>query len=142
MQKYLTYLRDKGYTIYPPDINKSRAVFKTENGGLRFGLGGIKNVGEAAMKTLVDEREKNGPYKSISDMLSRLPAGTINKRIFENLIKAGAFDSFGYTRATLMACYEGVLNLSADEKEKQGSGQHSSVDFLEAEKAAYLPFLP
>ena len=142
VQKYLTYLRDKGYTIYPPDINKSRAVFKTENGGLRFGLGGIKNVGEAAMKTLVDEREKNGPYKSISDMLSRLPAGTINKRIFENLIKAGAFDSFGYTRASLMACYEGMLNLSAYEKKKQGSGQLSLFDFMEEEKTDDVPSLP
>lgn len=141
VQKYLTYLRAKGYTIYPPDVNKSRAVFKTENGGLRFGLGGIKNVGEAAMQTLVEEREKNGPYKSISDMLSRLPAGTINKRIFENLIKAGAFDCFGHTRASLMASYEGMLNVSAYEKKKQGSGQLSLFDFLEEEKTDDIPAL-
>ena len=142
VQKYLTYLRNKGYKIYPPDVNKSRAVFKTENGGLRFGLGGIKNVGETAMQTLVEEREKNGEYKSISDMLSRLPAGTINKRIFENLIKAGAFDGFGYTRASLMACYEGMLNLSAYEKKKQGSGQLSLFDFMEEEKTDDVPSLP
>ena len=142
VQKYLSYLKNKGYKIYPPDVNKSRAVFKTENGGLRFGLGGIKNVGEAAMQTLVEEREKNGEYKSISDMLSRLPAGTINKRIFENLIKAGAFDSFGYTRASLMACYESMLNLSAYEKKKQGSGQMSLFDFIEEEKTDDVPALP
>ena len=141
VQKYLTYLKNKGYKIYPPDVNKSRAVFKTENGGLRFGLGGIKNVGEAAMQTLVEERERNGEYKSISDMLSRLPAGTINKRIFENLIKAGAFDGFGYTRASLMACYESMLNLSAYEKKKQGSGQLSLFDFMDEEKTDDVPSL-
>lgn len=142
VQKYLNYLKDNGYTIYPPDVNKSYAEFHVENGGLRYGLGGVKNVGEAAMKTLVEERKAHGEYKSISDMLSRLPAGTVNKRIFENLIKAGAFDCFGHTRASLMASYESMMLLSSYDKKKQESGQLSLFDFVEEEKTDDIPALP
>lgn len=141
VQKYLVYLMDYDYKIYPPDINKSYAEFKVENGGLRYGLSGIKNVGESAMRMLVEERKAHGEYKSISDLLSRLPAGTINKRIFENLIKAGAFDCFGFTRASLMASYEGMLSMSAYDKKKQESGQMSLFDFVEEEKTDDVPYL-
>ena len=122
--KYLGYVKNYDKKIYPPHINKSDVIFTVENNdGLRFGLGGIKNVGEAAMKALVDERNANGEYKSIGEMLNRLPAGTVNKKMIECLIKAGAFDCFGHTRAALLASYESIMLVSMHDKKMQSNGQ-------------------
>lgn len=130
--KYLGYVKNYDKKIYPPDINKSDVIFTVENDdGLRFGLGGIKNVGEAAMQALVAERKANGEYKSIGDMLGRLPAGTVNKKMIECLIKAGAFDSFGHTRAALAASYESIMLLSIHDKKMQANGQMSLFGLIE-----------
>lgn len=130
--KYLLYIKDMGKEILPPDINKSDVIFRaTKEGAIRFGLNGIKNVGEAAMQLLVDERKANGEYKSINDMLERLPAGTINKKLFESLIKAGALDLFGHTRASLMAHYESLIAKSNYEKKMQATGQMSLFGLME-----------
>ncbi|MBD5086774.1 MAG: DNA polymerase III subunit alpha [Clostridiales bacterium] len=130
--KYLAYVKNYDKKIYPPDINKSDVIFTVENNdGLRFGLGGIKNVGEAAMQALVEERRANGEYKSIGDILRRLPAGTVNKKMLESLIKAGAFDCFGHTRAALIASYESIVLLSVHDKKMQANGQMSLFGLLE-----------
>ncbi|MGN0771003.1 MAG: DNA polymerase III subunit alpha [Christensenellales bacterium] len=128
--KYLTFLREKGKTVLPPDINKSDYIFRAKDDSIRFGLGGIKNVGQAAMEVLVRERNENGEFKSIGDLLNRLPAGTINKRMFEALIKGGAFDCFGHTRASLLACYENLLATYNNSKKKHCDGQMSLFDLL------------
>lgn len=129
--KYLTYVKEAGRKVLPPDVNKSDVIFRaTKDGEIRFGLNGIKNVGEQAVKMLVEER-KNGEYKSVGDLLRRLPAGTINKKIFEGLIKAGALDSFGHTRASLMASYENLILQSNFDKKMQSNGQMSLFGFME-----------
>ncbi|MDY4591908.1 MAG: DNA polymerase III subunit alpha [Eubacteriales bacterium] len=128
--KYLTFLREKGKQVLQPDINKSDYIFRAKDDAVRFGLCGIKNVGQAAMEVLVKERQQNGEFKSIGDMLNRLPAGTINKRMFEALIKGGAFDCFGHTRASLLACYENLLATYNNTKKKHCDGQMSLFDLL------------
>lgn len=143
--KYLAYVKNYDKKIYQPDINKSDVIFTVENNdGLRFGLGGIKNVGEAAMQALVEERRANGEYKSISEMFDRLPAGTVNKKMMESLIKAGAFDCFGHTRSSLIASYESIMLLSAHDKKMQSNGQMSLFGFIEDggdELADDVPYL-
>lgn len=130
--KYLNYLRDRNIKILPPDVNNSDVIFRaTKDGELRFGLNGIKNVGEQAMQTLVDERNQSGEYKTINDILGRLPSSALGKKNIESLIKAGAFDSFGHTRATLMANYESLIAVSASEKKMRCSGQLSLFEFIE-----------
>lgn len=131
VEKYLTYLRQNGYEIYPPDINKSFVEFKVEGKGLRFGLNGIKNVGAAAMQTLVDERNNNGPFATFNEIFKRLPAGTLNKRLVESLIKAGAFDCFGITRAALAASYESIMLKWQQIKKNGESNQMSFFDFFD-----------
>lgn len=135
VQKYLTILRDGGTEILPPDINKSRVLFKVEGDKLRYGLNGIKNVGADAMQALVDERERGGEYKSVADMLARLETGVINKRIMEGLIKAGALDCFGHTRAAMMASYERLLKQAARDRKGRESGQLSLFDLMEEDSA-------
>ena len=131
ISKYLTYLKSKGTNVFPPDINKSNAYFKTENGGLRFGLVGLKNVGLNIINMIVEEREKNGPYSSFEDFINRAisfkmvgedgreSVVSINKRLVESLILSGAFDNFGKNRRTLMAVFSDYMDrVSAANKKK------------------------
>mgnify|MGYP001851682833 FL=1 len=131
VEKYLTYLRKYNYEIFPPNINKSFAEFKVENGGLRFGLCGVKGVGMAAMQALVEEREKNGPYKTFNEIFKRLPAGTLNKKLVESLIKAGAFDCFGYNRSALWGVYDTVMAKWQQIKKNEGTNQMSLFDMYD-----------
>jgi len=95
--KYIEEANSLGYDVLPPDINKSYPDFSKEecNGKLciRFALRAIKNIGENVAKAIVEEREKNGPYRSINDFISRNDPKHINKKVMEALAKAGAFDS-------------------------------------------------
>ncbi len=84
-----------GLKVLGPDVNESFADFTPNSGGqIRFGLAGVKGVGEAAVEGLVKEREENGPYTSIWDLAGRLASRSINKRTLESLAAAGAFDCF------------------------------------------------
>ncbi|MBN1384659.1 MAG: DNA polymerase III subunit alpha [Elusimicrobia bacterium] len=94
--KIVQYLRDAedfGIKIFPPDINKSFPEFTVENEGIRFGLVAIKNVGAGAVDSIVAERNKNGPFTTISDFSARINFHSVNKKVLESLCKAGALDS-------------------------------------------------
>jgi len=91
-----------GYTILPPNINKSNVYFTSEDKKfIRFGIGAIKGVGVKICQDIVDERNENGEYKSLDDMIARVGTGKLNKKVVENLIKVGAFDQFGDRKAML-----------------------------------------
>lgn len=84
-----------GLNCFGPDINESKKGFSVnKKGDIRFGLGGLKGVGEAAVESLIEEREKNGVYQSVFDMIKRVNQRTVNKKTLESLIYAGAFDCF------------------------------------------------
>ena len=95
--KYIEEANSLGYDVLPPDINKSYPEFSKENYNgkicIRFALRAIKNIGENVAKAIVEEREKNGPYRSINDFIARNDPKHINKKVMESLAKAGAFDS-------------------------------------------------
>ncbi len=82
--------------VLGPDINESFMEFGVNShGDIRFGLGAIKGVGEGVVRAIIEERDKNGPFESVYDAVERIPSGALNRRTFENLVLAGAFDSFG-----------------------------------------------
>jgi DNA polymerase-3 subunit alpha len=84
-----------GLHVLGPDINESQKGFSVNaNGNIRFGLGGLKGVGEAAIESLIQERHRNGPYQSIFDLVKRVNQRTVNKKTLENLVYAGALDCF------------------------------------------------
>jgi DNA polymerase-3 subunit alpha len=117
--KYLTYVKSKGYEVLSPDINKSMAYFKTEHGGLRFGLVGLKNVGLGVINSILKEREENGDFTSFEDFINRTISLGINKRLVESLILAGAFDNFGKTRKALITVFSDYMDrISAANKKK------------------------
>lgn len=129
---FVTECSRMGITILPPDVNRSALTFLPEElpGGraIRFGLAAIKNVGEAAMETAVANREANGPYQSLEDFCSRLDSRTVNKKILESLVKAGAFDWEDRHRAELFASIESAMGAAASVQKDRASGQVSLFD--------------
>ena len=123
--KYLTYVQSKGIQVFAPDINKSVAYFKCENGGLRFGLVGLKNVGLGVINQIVEEREKHGEFKSFEDFINRTVMLGINKRLVESLILSGAFDKFGINRRTLMAVHSEYMDRVSTANKKKDDRQIS-----------------
>ena len=136
IKKYMAYAKSQGIAVLPPDINRSRDEFRVENGAIRFGLGGIRNIGVGIVKQIVDERETNGKFKDMSDLFERCSA-FINKRMIENLIKGGAFDCFNRTRADMMQWYETELNEIAELNKKRATGQMSIFDLVPDIKPAH-----
>ena len=118
--------------LLPPDINKSGVVFGVEtivNGttvfAVRYALAAIKNVGCQAMEELVAERDTNGTYADLADFATRLGQSGANKRQFENLVRAGAFDSLDPNRKRLFEGAEGVMRLATQSAHERSSGQES-----------------
>lgn len=108
-----------------PDVNKSGVEFLVENSGIRYALAAIKGVGEQAMRALIEERTKNGPFKDLEDFLKRMDAKTLNKKQFENLVAAGAFDSIHPNRAQLFVGGEKLVHYAAALAEERNSAQNS-----------------
>lgn len=98
--------------IYPPDVNKSEAGFTVEGEGIRFGLGGVKNVGLQAIESIVEARKKYGPFKTLYDFVARVNSRTVNKKVIESLIQSGAMDSLEGTREQKLAALPYALNIA------------------------------
>jgi DNA polymerase-3 subunit alpha len=128
-----------GFEVLQPDVNKSGVYFTVEDGALRYALAAIKNVGADNMKAIVAEREKNGPYKDITDFTRRLDVKQINRRQLENLVKAGAFDSFGVKRAVLFAGVETILQHANASAQQKASSQNSLFGEEELQPTIELP---
>jgi DNA polymerase-3 subunit alpha len=138
-----------GVPVLGPDINLSRENFtpvidpapssisnlKSQTAGatgsIRFGLGAIKGVGEAASQKIIAEREANGPFKDFLDFTARVDGRAINKRVLEHLVKTGAFDYSGEKRGVLFAQIDEALASSAARARDAAAGQHSFLDALE-----------
>jgi DNA polymerase-3 subunit alpha len=116
-----------GSKVLPVDINKSAPVFSVEydekgTGFVRYALAAVRNVGLAAMESLVAERKANGPFKDLTDFARRLDPKQVNKRSLEFLAKAGAFDAMEPNRARVSAAMETVIRMaSAETAEREGT---------------------
>ena len=141
VKHYINYLRRRGVKILPPDINLSKTHFSIDDDNVRYGLMGIKNVGENAVEYILREREAHGPFADLRDFIERC-SEQINKRLVASLIKGGAFDSFGKTRATLTASYEKIMDGVASDKKKRMTGQISLFDELIEDTAVTYTELP
>ena len=120
---YINECRDMGIALLPPDVNRSLDTFTVEEEGIRFGLVAIKNIGRGFIQAVVREREAHGPFTGFQDFCERLYGTDINKRAVENLIRAGAFDSFGVYRSQLAAVHDKLLDSIADSRRQNVEGQ-------------------
>lgn len=122
---YISDVMSRGYNIYPVDINESVWEFFPDRDGIRFGFGGVNALGDTTVQNIIKDREENGFYKDFYDFVLRLSKGDrkINKKILENLVKGGAFDSLHDNRASLNASIEMALRTANSQIQSEQSGQ-------------------
>ncbi|MEI3361867.1 MAG: hypothetical protein V8R75_04420 [Oscillospiraceae bacterium] len=143
---YINECKECGIDLLPPDINRSADRFTVEEGGIRFGLVAIKNIGRGFIQAVMRQREER-PFASFNDFCQRMQGSDMNKRAVENLIRSGAFDSLGARRSQLIQVYEKVMDSVAAVRRDNVEGQ---MDFFSmaagtqssAEKETPLPDIP
>ena len=123
MVGYFTECRDLGIRILPPDVNESETTFTVVDGGIRFGLAAIKNVGEGAVESIIATRNERGRFRSFYDFCHRIDLHKVNKRVIEGLIKTGAFDSTGAKRSQLAGVLDQTLDDAAAAQRERERGQ-------------------
>ncbi|MEN2774640.1 DNA polymerase III subunit alpha [Acetivibrio clariflavus] len=139
ISQYVYECKTLNIEVLPPDINESQMKFTVVNGKIRFGLAAVKNVGENAVKSIIEERKARGPFKNFRDFCDRIDTREVNKRCVESLIKCGAFDSMGVYRSKLIAVFEKMLDGIAQTKKRNMEGQMSLFEMSIAgnEKSIY-----
>jgi DNA polymerase-3 subunit alpha len=133
---YIEECRRLGIKVLPPDVNESQEDFSVSSGNIRFGMAAIKNVGLSAVRKIIDNRQANGLYKNFADFCRRQDTKFFNKRLLENLIKSGAFDSLNHRRSQLLASVETGLGLAQQAQRDKSTGQLSLLDFWEEDTDA------
>lgn len=130
--EYIAECKMSNIEVLRPDINESYARFAVINSKIRFALASIKNVGEMAIETIVNERKKNGKYLNFIDFLKRIETEKVNKKCVESLIMAGAFDELekDYTRRDLLENYEDIIDSIAQERRNNLKNQVNIFDSL------------
>jgi DNA polymerase III subunit alpha len=130
--------------VLPPDVNKSGMYFGPDHNGtaIRFGLAAIKGIGEIAVTSLLKAREEGGPFPSLAQMVERVDARTVNRKVLEAFIKCGACDCFGQTRASLVAQIDRVLARAASINDDRQRGQNNLFDVFQEKPAATAEAAP
>lgn len=131
---FMEECRNMGVTVLGPDLNESDLKFSVnDKGEVRFGLNAVKGVGEAAVKSIIEEREKNGPFQSVFDFARRSNTRTVNKKAYESFVYSGAVDAFGFNRAQYfyigandkLGGIEKLIKYANDFQNNQNSSQSS-----------------
>ena len=127
--EYVKECRRMGITVSPPMVNESFSKFTVENEKtIRFGLLAVKNVGKGALDSIVEARQKSGPFNSLEDICERVDLRLVNRKVIESLIKCGAMDAFGFARSQLMSVLQECLDQSVKVHRDRESGQLSFFD--------------
>ncbi len=122
-----------GFKILPPDINTGGCNFTTDGKNITYALGAIKNVGRAAVESIIEERKKNGPYGSPEDFFQRIDYTVVNRKVLEYLIYSGALDSLGLSRKTLFTNIDILCESGRQKKENTALGVASLFEEDEIE---------
>ncbi|NTV91696.1 MAG: DNA polymerase III subunit alpha, partial [Clostridiales bacterium] len=137
ISQYVMECRSMGIEVLPPDVNESEVGFSVVEGRIRFGMAAVKNVGQNAVISMLEEKRQKGRFKSFVDFCERIDGKDINKRCIESMIKSGAFDSLGVYRSRLAAVYEKMLEGIQQSRKKNVEGQLSLFDLGSNEKPVY-----
>ncbi len=121
--KYINECKDMGINVLPPDINKSNVNFCVKDGDICFGLAAVKNIGEGAVRKILEAREREGEFSSPFDICKQVGPRVFNRKVIENLIKSGAFDSMGWKRSQLYQLVDDLIKYTHDFDEMKSSNQ-------------------
>lgn len=130
ISEYILTCRQMGIKILPPDINEGDWGFTTAGNSIRFGLSAIKSVGKNVVLAIIEEREKNGSFRSLKDVIDRLGSRELNKRTLENFIKSGALDSLPGTRKQKMLLYPQLMDQKNRDQKTGIAGQMTLFDLF------------
>jgi DNA polymerase-3 subunit alpha len=141
LSEYIAEARDVGTEVLGPDVNESGVYFAPAQGGktIRFGMAAIKGVGEAAVEAILKARTEHGPFKTLAELCERVDSRAVTRKTLEALIKTGACDTFGQTRATLAAQIERSLARAASIQSDKQKGQSSLFGALEEKSSSAVP---
>ncbi|MEW6137347.1 MAG: DNA polymerase III subunit alpha [Thermodesulfobacteriota bacterium] len=120
---YISACRDMGIVVLPPHVNESYDDFHVVDGKIVFGLSAVKNVGEGAVRSIIDAREENGPFCSLYDFARRVDLRKVNKKVMESLIKCGAFDGMAPSRRAMHEALDTILEEAASFQREKNAGQ-------------------
>ncbi len=127
---HINACREMGIDVLPPDINQSEHSFTVQGENILFGLSGIKNVGDGAIRQILKERRANGPFASQMDFCQRVLSKRVSKRVLESLIKSGALDCFGATRAAMTASLDKVVAKAQRRSKAKAGGKLSLLSMV------------
>ncbi|WP_302736054.1 DNA polymerase III subunit alpha [uncultured Desulfovibrio sp.] len=137
--KYVSCCKDMGIDVVQPSVNQSQREFTAHGGQVVFGLGGIKNVGDEAIREIVEARKEGGDYISLLDLCCRVNLRKVTKRVLESLIKGGACDCFNVSRAGMLAALEIVVARAQKKAKDKSSNQVSLLAMAPVVEAAPQP---
>lgn len=143
--RYVASANHNGTPVLPPDINTSNVEFTPVEGGIRFGLMGVRGIGRGVAEEIIAEREKGGPFTSLHDFVNRVSSKVAKRNALEALIKGGAFDSTGYTRRQMMHFVDAtpMLEQATKRQKDAASGQVSMFDmFADVEDSGFEEEIP
>lgn len=123
--KYVAECREMGIAVLPPDVNVSEWAFTVEGGAIRFGLGGVKGLGESAAEAILAARRRTGRFRSLAQLLSEVDPRSANLKVFETLVKSGACDAFGAHRAALLTALDRTVDWAQRRRRAAEAGQES-----------------
>ncbi|UCG38861.1 MAG: hypothetical protein JSV00_01085 [bacterium] len=126
--QHIGVCREMGIQLLPPDINRSEIPFTVEGEGIRFGLGAVKNVGNAALEEILGQRAEGGAFRNLSEFCGRVDLRKVNRRVIESLIKSGAMDDLGAQRAQLLAHLDHAMERGQKIQRDRMSGQRTLFD--------------
>jgi DNA polymerase III subunit alpha len=125
LARYIAHAREHKIEVLPPDVNESARDFTPSASGIRFGLAGVKNVGEGAIESILAVRGEGGPFTSLWDFARRVDGRRVNRRVVESLVKCGAFDSLHKSRAAVWNALDAALEQGASAQRDRELGQGS-----------------
>ena len=134
VQRYISNCNAMGIEVMPPDLNASLIDFTPNGDRILFGLSAVRNLGDGAIRRLIQSREKDGPFRSLADLCDRIPTNVLNRRGLESLIHCGAMDAMDpdANRAQLMADLDLLLDWASSRAKDRDSGQGNIFDLMAA----------
>jgi DNA polymerase III subunit alpha len=129
---YIAECKDMGIPVLPPDINESGLDFRSMDKIIRFGMLAIRNVGEAALRSVLEYRDQHGKFRSLFQFCEEVDSRSLNKRVLESLVKSGALDAFGCKRSQFMAMIDTAIEYGQKARRDRESGQRGLFASLAA----------
>ncbi|MFP6639399.1 MAG: DNA polymerase III subunit alpha, partial [Myxococcota bacterium] len=142
LSRYIMHARESDIEVLPPDLNQSSRDFNVVDGSIRFGFGGIKNVGTAAIDSILEARTEQGAFKSLFDFARRVDSRRLNRRVVESLVRCGAFDSIHQGRSSVWASIDLALERASSEQRDRAVGQENLFSQTGEESWDGEPALP